>query len=44
MTGQPNSANGDAAWRRQQLLDKFLAGEIDRPMYDSLLAELQQSN
>ena len=42
MTGQPNSANGGAAWRRQQLLDKFLAGEIDRPMYDSLLAELQQ--
>ena len=42
MAGQPNLANGGAAWRRQQLLDKFLAGEIDRPMYDSLLAELQQ--
>ncbi len=42
MTGQPDRANGGAAWRRQQLLDKFLAGEIDRPMYDSLLAESQQ--
>ena len=42
MAGQPNLANGGAAWRRQQLLDKFLAGEIDRPLYDSLLAELQQ--
>lgn len=27
--------------RKQQLLDKFLAGEIDKPTYDSLLAELQ---
>lgn len=27
--------------RKQQLLDKFLAGEIDKPTYDSLLTELQ---
>lgn len=26
--------------RKQQLLDKFLAGEVDKPTYDSLLAEL----
>lgn len=28
--------------RRQQLLDKFLAGEIDKAQYDSLLAELNE--
>lgn len=28
--------------RKQQLLDKFLSGEIDKPTYDRLLAELQE--
>ena len=30
--------------RRQQLLDKFLAGEIDKATYDSLLGQLQELN
>ncbi len=35
-------SGGGTSWRRQQLLDKFLAGEIDRAAYDALSAELQQ--
>jgi len=30
------------ARRKQQLLDKFLSGEIDKPTYDRLLSELQE--
>jgi serine/threonine protein kinase len=32
----------DLARRKQQLLDKFLAGEIDKTAYDSLLAQLHE--
>lgn len=35
-------SGGGTSWRRQQLLDKFLAGEIDRATYDALLVEQQQ--
>ena len=41
MTGQ-SSSNSGVTWRRQQLLDKFLAGEIDRETYDALLTELAE--
>ena len=35
-------SGGGTSRRRQQLLDKFLAGEIDRATYEAFLAELQQ--
>ena len=35
-------SSGGTSRRRQQLLDKFLAGEIDQARYDALSAELQE--